>query len=64
MAFKEREAALSAGSVVGERLFPVKQKMKLAPISRTKSGTNNSVTVVEPSVVKMSFGGWGLSSVV
>lgn len=30
MAFKDRGAALSAGSFVGVRLFPVKQEMKLA----------------------------------
>ena len=62
MAFKVREAALSARSFVGVRLFPVKQEMKLAQTSRTKSGNKNSIALVDRSVIKVSFG-WGLSSV-
>lgn len=39
------------------RLFPVKQEMKLAQASRTKSGNKNSIAPVDHSVIEVSFGG-------
>lgn len=63
MAFKDGEAAPSAGSFVGVRLLPVKQEMKLAQTSGTKSGDKNSIALVDHSVIKVSYGGCGLSSV-